>query len=110
MNSSDYSSVMVNSCTTKNLDGILRSQSMGQSTAGITVNGGQSNQRFVEVADFECEASDVIILHLIGKIDAKPIEKPITVDFKPQCDSCGKLNKATNKFCSECGTSLVLFK
>jgi len=36
------------------------------------------------------------------------VETPITVDRKPECVTCGKVNKAVNKFCSECGTALVL--
>jgi len=47
---------------------------------------------------------------LLGETeDNKPVLQPVNVKMKPKCTSCGKQNKATNKFCSECGTSLELF-
>jgi rRNA maturation endonuclease Nob1 len=39
-------------------------------------------------------------------MDDAPIKKPVTVSYKPECSMCGKINKATNKFCSECGAGL----
>jgi len=41
--------------------------------------------------------------------DNKAIREPITVKAKPKCTTCGKQNKATAKFCSECGTALVIY-
>lgn len=77
--------------------------------AGITVPGSESRQEFETGAWFPTEAeSHVIVLRLRGAIGAKPVERPVTTDIKPKCTSCGRKNKATAKFCSQCGTSLVL--
>jgi len=79
---------------------------MGFNDVGITVDGSISNQKFVPVAGFECEASEVIVLHLIGRKAQALVKVAKTVDHKPVCDTCGKTNKGTAKFCIECGTSL----
>ena len=77
---------------------------------GITVPGSKSDQKFVEGAWFETEQESVVfVFQLVGKISNQEVVNPITVDVKPTCITCGKLNRATNKFCSECGTSLILF-
>lgn len=77
-----------------------------QNEAGITVDGSISQQRFISVAGFECEASEVIVLHLVGNKQQTPVRIAKTVDQKPTCSTCGKKNKANSKFCIECGTSL----
>jgi hypothetical protein len=82
---------------------------MSENTAGITVPGSESTQQFYNSYDFACEASEVIVLKLIGMVGETKVAKPITVDIKPKCVTCGHVNKATNKFCSECGTSLLIF-
>lgn len=77
--------------------------------AGITVPGSESNQQFHSVSGFPLESnSHVIILQLRGEVGGVAVSDPITVDRKPECVTCGKVNKATNRFCSECGTALVL--
>jgi hypothetical protein len=76
---------------------------------GITVPGGVSHQRFAQGAWFPTETtSHVIVLKLVGKVKGQKVEKPITVQTKPKCVTCGKLNKATHKFCDSCGTALQL--
>jgi uncharacterized OB-fold protein len=51
-----------------------------------------------------------IVLKLLGETaDNKPVEKPVTVKKKTKCETCGKVNKAIAKFCTECGTSLEIF-
>jgi hypothetical protein len=77
-----------------------------QNDVGITTKGSISNQRFISVAGFECEAPEVIVLHLVGRSKQAPIMVAKTVDQKPVCEICGKKNKATSKFCVECGASL----
>lgn len=78
--------------------------------AGITVAGSKSSQRFVQGAWFPTEAtSQVIVLKLMGKVGTKAVQEPITVQHKPVCTTCGKVNKAANKFCGRCGTALELF-
>lgn len=82
-----------------------------QTETGITVAGSKSEQKFVTVSNFTCEPEKYnIILKLLGETpDNEAIRKPITVKAKPKCVTCGKQNKATAKFCSECGTALEIF-
>lgn len=75
--------------------------------AGITVPGSEVNQQFYDVAGFPLEVNTtVIILNLRGEIAGKKVAKPVTVDLKPICPTCGKKNKGTDKYCFECGTAL----
>lgn len=77
-----------------------------ENDAGITVEGSISNQKFVSVADFNCEAPEVIVLHLVGRKGQAPIKVAKTVDVRLSCHTCGKKNKGIAKFCIECGTNL----
>jgi hypothetical protein len=78
---------------------------------GITVPGSKSTQKFTEVTMGTVEAEKhTIVLKLLGETpDNKPILKPVTVERKPKCVTCGKQNKANAKFCTECGTALEIF-
>lgn len=82
-----------------------------QTETGITVPGSKSEQKFVTTSSFETEPDKHnIIFRLLGETeDNKAIREPITVKKKPKCVTCGKQNKATAKFCSECGTALEIF-
>ena len=82
-----------------------------QNETGITVAGSKSEQKFVTVSNFTCEPEKHnIILKLLGETDDnKAIRQPITVKSKPKCNTCGKQNKATSRFCGECGTALEIF-
>jgi hypothetical protein len=84
----------------------LSTPDVPKEVAGITVEGSESNQSFVTVSDFETEQSEVLTLKLIGKVDEKPVERPVTVDLRAQCKTCGRRAKGDAKFCSGCGTSL----
>lgn len=76
---------------------------------GITVPGSVSEQSFVEVASFPMESTEhVMVLRLVGEVEGEKVKQPITVKAKPKCQTCNRVNKATAKFCAECGTSLVL--
>ena len=76
---------------------------------GITVPGSKVEQKFTTVYGFTPDAnSHTIILRLVGVVGKIEVTKPITVAHKPECVTCGKLNKANSKFCSECGTALTL--
>jgi zinc-ribbon domain len=79
--------------------------------AGITVPGSESNQKFSTTVGFPLEdETHVIVLKLLGETeDNKPVTTAIDTKFKPECQTCGRKNKATSKFCSECGTSLSVF-
>ena len=79
--------------------------------AGITVPGSRSDQKF-SVADwFPVESQKhSMVIRLVGQtIDNVQVTKPVTVKHKPKCTTCGKQNKATAKFCTECGTALEIF-
>jgi len=80
------------------------------STQGITVPGSISDQRFEAMSSFPVESeSHVMVLRLMGESSAGTIvTEAVTVKHKPQCVTCGRINKATSKFCSNCGTSLQL--
>lgn len=80
------------------------------SDEGITVPGSESHQQFYQVPNFETEStSDVLVIKLRGQIGAQPVAAPVTVDYKPDCPTCGTRNKATSKYCTQCGTALTLF-
>lgn len=77
--------------------------------AGITVPGSKVEQKFQTVYGFNAETqSHVIVLRLAGKIGSVEVAAPVTVKSKQKCTTCGKVNKATSKFCTDCGTSLEL--
>lgn len=81
-----------------------------ENDAGITVPGSLNDQQFHSVASFPVESeTHVIVLKILGQTeDSVRVRKPVTVKSKPTCTSCGLRNKATAKFCTECGTSLQL--
>jgi len=108
-NTDNLSTVTTNCSGTPTSSQISCNMMQQENNAGITVPGSESHQKFYATSDFICEESKVIILKLVGQIGNKVVEKPITVQCKPICSSCGRTNRATNKFCSECGTSLILF-
>jgi hypothetical protein len=78
--------------------------------AGITVPGSLSSQSFSTVNSFYgTGVKEVIVLKMLGEDPSgQPVVQPVTVKAKPVCTTCGKHNKATAKFCSECGTSLTI--
>ena len=78
--------------------------------AGITVPGSVSDQKFVAGSWFPLEETKhVMVFKLLGEtIKGKAIAKPVTVKAKPKCVTCGRHNKATAKFCANCGTSLEI--
>lgn len=79
--------------------------------AGITVPGSHSTQKFSTVYSFNGDGTKhSIVLKLLGETpDNKPVVKPVTVKTKPRCVTCNRQNKATAKFCQECGTALEIF-
>jgi len=48
-----------------------------------------------------------IIIRLKGNSNNSNIEKPIYNNTKLICETCGSKNKSRNKFCYNCGTSLI---
>ena len=80
----------------------------GLNDAGITVPGSISDQKFTEV---RCDTDGIkhtMIFRVLGSADGEPVKQAVTVTAKPKCVTCGKVNKATSKFCSSCGTSLQI--
>ncbi len=74
---------------------------------GITVAGSISSQQFHVAQDFETTGqSDVIVLHLRGKVGASVVTAPVTVKTKLVCETCGRSSKSDTSFCPGCGTSL----
>jgi len=78
---------------------------------GITVPGSKSTQSFQSTTVGALESTvHNIVLKIVGDLGHnKPVEKAVTVKAKPKCVTCGKQNKATSKFCAECGTALEIF-
>lgn len=87
------------------------SATMDWNDVGITVPGSKSTQKFATTTMGQLEAEKhTIVLKILGETpDNKPVVKPVTVKAKPKCVTCGHTNKATAKFCSECGTALEIF-
>jgi len=89
----------------------VQAQSMPANDVGITVAGSKSTQSFTTttIGTLEIEKHS-IVLKLLGETpNNKPVLQPVNVKMKPKCSTCGKQNKATAKFCTECGTSLEIF-
>lgn len=82
-----------------------------QNETGITVPGSKSEQKFGTTTMGALDPQKYsIVLKILGETpDNEPIRKPITTKYKPKCVTCGKQNKATAKFCTECGTALEIF-
>lgn len=84
---------------------------MDWNDVGITVPGSKSTQKFTHVTMGVMEAEKhSMVIKLLGETpNNKPVLKPVTVERKPKCVTCGKQNKAHAKFCVECGTALEIF-
>lgn len=89
---------------------LSQNASFTSNDVGITVPGSVSSQKFFTVARFAVEEQKhVMVLKLLGETEqGKPVQKAVDVKHKPKCTTCGKVNKATAKFCTKCGTSLTL--
>ena len=86
-------------------------QNVSYNDAGITVAGSKSDQKFSTVSGVYGDGTKHnIVLKLLGETpDNVPVIKEVTVKTKPKCTTCGRQNKHTAKFCTECGTSLEIF-
>ncbi len=82
------------------------SASYSTNDAGITVPGSHSSQKF---STTYVGALETVKHSMVFKLFGGTMPKPITVKHKPKCVTCGKHNKATAKFCTECGTALEIF-
>ena len=74
---------------------------------GITVPGSHSTQKFTTTYVGALESTKhSMVFKLLG---GEAVKEAVTVKHKPKCVTCGKQNKATAKFCTECGTALEIF-
>jgi len=107
--SMDAGWITASGATTNSMN--VSAQSAPINDVGITVPGSKSDQKFTTTSMGVMEPDKyTIVFKLLGETeDNKPVLQPVNVKMKPKCNTCGKQNKATNKFCSECGTSLELF-
>ena len=97
-----------NSVSSASLD-ISNKVANAQNEAGITVPGSKVEQKFTTVYGFNAEStSNVLILRLVGRTETAEVKEAVTVQHKPKCITCGRVNKANSKFCTQCGTSLTL--
>ncbi len=103
-------SASLNSVSASSFD-VTASAASFKNETGITVPGSKSEQKFQTVTVGALESTvHNIVLKLVGDLgNNKPVEKAVTVKAKPKCTTCGHQNKATAKFCSECGTALEIF-
>jgi len=78
--------------------------------AGITVPGSVSNQTFSTTTMGAMETEEhVIVLRILGETEqGVQVQAPVTVKNKPVCSSCGRTNKSTARFCTDCGTGLII--
>ncbi len=114
---SDTPTYSAGSVTCNAVSATLDSQATAQvaqqsyNDAGITVPGSKSEQKFQTASWFPVETEKhAMVIKLLGETpDNKPVLKPVTVKAKPKCVTCNHTNKATAKFCSQCGTSLEIF-
>jgi hypothetical protein len=92
-------------------DGMATMDWMPANDTGITVPGSKSEQKFQTTYMGALDPQKYsIVLKILGETpDNEPVRKPITTKHKPKCVTCGKQNKATAKFCTECGTALEIF-
>jgi hypothetical protein len=92
--------------TNSTLNSVTASATSALSDVGITVPGSHSTQKFSTAYVGALESTKhSMVFKLFGGV----MPEPITVKHKPKCVTCGKHNKATAKFCSECGTALEIF-
>jgi len=76
---------------------------------GITVKGSESNQSFNNIAMGVMEAVEhSMVIQLKGELGQTPVVQPLLVKTKVKCDTCGHTSFSGNKFCGNCGTSLVI--
>ena len=93
--------------TTCSLNSVTASATSATFDAGITVPGSRSDQKFstTHVGALE-SVKHSMVFRLLG---GEAVKQAVTVKHKPKCVTCGKQNKATSKFCQECGTALEIF-
>lgn len=89
---------------------LMNATSASINEVGITVPGSVNEQKFSIASSFAVEpVKHVMVIKLLGETKTgKPVQQPVTVKAKPKCITCGRVNKAKTRFCSDCGTSLEI--
>jgi ribosomal protein L40E len=94
-----------NSCYNVNVENLSYQPNKDE---GITVKGSEVYQAFNYTSIGELEQAEVIIIQLKGSGDTGVmVEKPITVQSKLVCKTCGSTSPSNNKYCPNCGTYLL---
>lgn len=77
---------------------------------GITVPGSISTQKFEYAQMFvpDGQPSTVMVIALKGATAEAEVKAPVDTSRRLVCSSCGTKNKPSSKFCTECGTALVV--
>lgn len=102
-------SIAQNAALSQTFDSFQTADEAPKNDVGITVPGSVSDQKFETGSWFPTDGvKHVMILKLLGEVEGKVVEKPVTVKHKPTCVTCGTVNKANAKFCRECGTALSI--
>lgn len=105
--SAQYSANNATKISAKGLN--LMGNAVPQNEVGITVPGSISEQKFITVPAFKLQAEKyVMVLRLLGETETARVVAPVTVKAKPKCVTCGRVNKANSKFCTNCGTALEI--
>jgi hypothetical protein len=93
--------------TNATLNSVTASATSATYDVGITVPGSKSDQKFSTAYVGALESiKHSMVFRLLG---GEAVKQAVTVKHKPKCVTCGKQNKATSKFCQECGTALEIF-
>lgn len=100
--------VASNSVNVNYVSDVKAVQVSAENDVGITVPGSISDQQFNVASWFPTETeTHVIVLKILGQTSENvQVTRPVTVRVKPTCVTCGRTNRATAKFCTDCGTSL----
>ena len=74
---------------------------------GLTVPGSESQQQFQQGYLGQLEAnSEVIIIRIKGTQGYVQVTRPVIVNTKLTCPTCGRASTSAAKFCINCGTAL----
>lgn len=79
-------------------------------SAGITAPGSVNSQQFQRVSGFIGDGKKhTMTMQLLGKVDSGlEVTAPVTVTRLTACNMCGTKVRQTDKFCHECGASVIL--
>lgn len=87
----------------------LSNTSHSLNDTGITTKGSISEQRFVDVGHISTDGNiKCMVIRLKGETAGQPVKQAVTVKSKSKCSTCGRVNKSSAKFCTNCGTSLTI--